>query len=326
MTITKGSILTTTNGEVIRILLLDDDEYFLNLTKRYLKREGQERIKIDILSDSTKVFDLIKENNYDLLISDYEMPEKNGLEVLEEIRKNPSTSKFPVIIFTGRGREEVAIKALNLGANYYITKGTDIKSQYRELIHVISMIAYQNRIELLLKESDERYRLIFENENDAILLLDLETKQFFDVNPAAERIYGYTREEFLKLYVNDLTVELEKTSQVLNEVKEGETFLVPSRKNRKKDGTIFIVEFKSSIYKYKNKKLLVTIVRDITEKEKIEHELKESEELYRNLVINLPVGVIRINLEGIIQFSHVAIELSHIKPEQVLNTSVLPQV
>ncbi|OLS26739.1 MAG: Stage 0 sporulation protein A [Candidatus Heimdallarchaeota archaeon LC_3] len=314
--------MNTTNSEIIRILLLDDDESFLSLTKIYLKREGQERIKIDTLSDSTKVFDLIKENNYDLLISDYEMPGKNGLEVLEEIRNNPTTSNFPVIIFTGRGREEVAIQALNLGANYYITKGTDIKSQYRELIHVISMIAYQNRIELLLKESEEKYRLIFENENDAILLLDLETKRFYDINPAAEEIYGYTREEFLKLHVNDITVEPEKTSQVLNEVKEGETFLVPSRKNRKKDGTIITVEFKSSVFKYKNKNLLVRIVRDITEKQKIEQQLKESEHKSNVILEALPDLLFQLDKNGMhLSFRGSKKEL-FVEPESIIGKTV----
>jgi PAS domain S-box-containing protein len=175
-----------------------------------------------------------------------------------------------------------------------------------------------------LKESEEKYRLIFENEDDAILISDLETRQFFDVNPAAEQMYGYDREEFLKLSVNSLTLEPEKTSEVLSRMAEEKIVKVPYRLNRKKDGSIIVVEFKSSSFIYKNKKLLVTIARDITEKHRTEQILKESEEQYRKLVTNLPVGIFWVDQDGFILFSHVDIEGSGIKSEDIINTQIFP--
>ena len=62
----------------------------------------------------------MKEKTYDLIISDYVMPEKDGLEFLIELRKKGNM--IPFIIFTGKGREEVAIQALSLGTDHYINK------------------------------------------------------------------------------------------------------------------------------------------------------------------------------------------------------------
>ncbi|MHA2362832.1 MAG: PAS domain S-box protein, partial [Candidatus Hodarchaeales archaeon] len=203
-------------------------------------------------------------------------------------------SNIPFIIFTGKSREEIVIKALNLGANHYITKGSDFDSQYRELLHNILEVVERQRIEQALKESEDKYRLIFENEEDAILVLDIETRKFFDVNPAAERMYGYNRDEFLKLHVNDLTVEPKKTGKVLDRIKDENKVKIPIRYNRKKDGTIFAVEFTSSSYVWKNKKLLCTIVRE---------SILGAEKRFTEFVSLLPQGIFEISLNGKFTFS-----------------------
>ena len=66
-----------------------------------------------------------KKNSYDAVVSDYEMPQKNGLDFLKELREQKNDIAF--ILFTGKGREDVAVKALNLGADSYITKTAHLK-------------------------------------------------------------------------------------------------------------------------------------------------------------------------------------------------------
>ena len=72
---------------------------------------------------------------YDAIISDYQMPEMDGITFLKELKASGNTTPF--IIFTGRGREEVAIEALNEGADFYLQKGGEPKSQFAELAHKI---------------------------------------------------------------------------------------------------------------------------------------------------------------------------------------------
>ena len=121
--------------DTINVLHIDDEPIFLQVTKQYLNALAGNELKIYSLSNPLEVFKELKEKDIDVIVIDYKMPEMNGLELLEELRN--TKENVPVIIFTGQGREEVAITALNLGADYYIEKGGDPKSQYSELAHII---------------------------------------------------------------------------------------------------------------------------------------------------------------------------------------------
>ena len=90
---------------------------------------------------------------YDIIISDYEMPQKNGLQFLKELRQQKNETPF--ILFTGKSREEVAIKALNLGVDGYFNKQGDTETVYGELAHGIrsSLDRYQTRKDLLERDT-----------------------------------------------------------------------------------------------------------------------------------------------------------------------------
>src|SRR3990172_2267015 len=99
--------------EPIRILHVDDDAVFLEVSKLILEMEG--KFEIDNVTSPEEAFQKLKKQAYDAIVSDYEMPSKNGLQFLKELREQGNT--VPFAIFTGKSREEVAIKALNLGAD-----------------------------------------------------------------------------------------------------------------------------------------------------------------------------------------------------------------
>ncbi len=81
----------------------------------------------------------------------------NGISFLKTLRANGNTTSF--IIFTGKGREEVVIEALNCGADFYIQKGGNPTAQFAELSNKIRYAVSRKRTEDLLKESEERYRI-----------------------------------------------------------------------------------------------------------------------------------------------------------------------
>ena len=80
---------------------------------------------------------MIEDGKYDAIISDYQMPEKDGIQFLTLIRR--SGKDIPFILFTGRGREDVVIQAINNGADFYIQKGGDPRSQFAELTHKLKI-------------------------------------------------------------------------------------------------------------------------------------------------------------------------------------------
>jgi PAS domain S-box-containing protein len=154
-------LVTTRKINQINILLIDDEPDFLDLSKIYLTKIGQGILRIDATSDPREVLEKFLETEmYDVIICDYEMPYTSGLELLAEIRKQ--LGEIPFIIFTGRGREEVAIQALNLGANFYIRKGLDMESQFKELFHKIEILHRHEQTKKDLAESEAKFRSLFE--------------------------------------------------------------------------------------------------------------------------------------------------------------------
>jgi len=139
----------------MKVLHVDDDRDILWLAKEYLEKENQ-RLKIETTTSAEEGLKLLENGDFDLVISDYAMPEMNGLELLQELREE---SDIPFILFTGRGREEVAMKALNLGANRYLRKSHDIKTQYKMLAEDVVQLVQLHRAEEDLKRSQERLEL-----------------------------------------------------------------------------------------------------------------------------------------------------------------------
>ncbi|MEA2075027.1 MAG: response regulator, partial [Euryarchaeota archaeon] len=176
----------------IKVLLVDDEPDFLALTKAFLEKEHAE-FSIDTATSAEKGIELLKSGKYDVVVSDYKMPVMDGLEFLKTLRA--SGNMTPFIMFTGKGREEVAIEALNRGANGYLQKGTDIKSMYGTLAHVIRAEVKKTRAEDALRESETRYkslysmvRLMCDNVPDMIWAKDLEKKFIFANKAICEQL------------------------------------------------------------------------------------------------------------------------------------------
>jgi PAS domain S-box-containing protein len=109
---------------------------------------------IDHASCADEAFKKLATGCYDVVVSDYEMPPKDGLQFLKELREQKN--EIPFILFTGKGREEVAIKALNLGADGYINKLGDPETIYGELSHDIRRIAEHIKTKKELRDRDIR--------------------------------------------------------------------------------------------------------------------------------------------------------------------------
>jgi PAS domain S-box-containing protein len=118
----------------LNILHVDDEQDFLAMAKVFLERES-ENFNIDATTSAEEGMELLKRGNYDVVVSDYKMPMMDGLEFLQNLRQSGNT--IPFIMLTGKGREDVAMDALNNGANHYLQKGGDIRSLFDKLTHVI---------------------------------------------------------------------------------------------------------------------------------------------------------------------------------------------
>lgn len=181
----------------IRVLHVDDEESFLNIAKECLQMQGP--FDVDIAQSVDEAIQKMKENKYDAIVCDYQMPQKDGLQFLEELRK--SGNSIPFILFTGRGGEEVAIKAFNLGADGYINKNGDPETVYCELACSIRQAVNRRRVETRLKLSEAKYRALFENTHDCIIVMDLHGK-IIDVNNVISE-YGFTKEQLIGRHITE---------------------------------------------------------------------------------------------------------------------------
>ncbi len=139
---------------------------------------------------------------------------------------------------------------------------------------VIQDITERKIIEGELRESEERYRCLFEMESDAIVLVDNESGQILEVNDAAIVLYGYSREEWLGMKHSDVSVEPDQTRQSAVERRTQ----IPLRCHRKKDGAVFPVEITARHFDWKGRSVHVAAIRDITKRKQAEDALRNSEE------------------------------------------------
>ncbi len=180
----------------MKILHVDDEEDFLEIAKVFLTKED-ERFNVTSTTSARDALNLLREEEYDIVISDYAMPEMDGLQLLEIIRRE---TDIPFILLTGKGREEVAIRALNLGADRYMQKSHDVQTQYQMLARVIVQEANryqaereQRKAELKLAESEREKAAILDSSPFHILLQDLDHRIIWANRSAAESV-GETAE------------------------------------------------------------------------------------------------------------------------------------
>ncbi len=140
-------------------------------------------------------------------------------------------------------------------------------------------ITARKETEEALKNSEERYRRLFEMESDAVLMHYWETGQIIDVNGAALRMYGFTKEEFMYMRHVDISAEPSFTEK---SIRNNET-LIPFRLHRKKNGMVFPVEISVSYFNYLGRQVHVAVIRDITERMKSEETLTDLNKKLRAL-------------------------------------------
>ena len=135
-----------------------------------------------------------------------------------------------------------------------------------------------------LRESEEKYRQLFATESDAILVFYADTGEFLDVNAAALNLYGYSKDEFLKLKITDVSAEPDATKNSIEKTIVGKLSRIPLRYHKKMDGTAFPVEIATSTFTVRSRKVLCGAVRDISERIRMEEELRRYRDHLEDLV------------------------------------------
>src|SRR4030042_2802397 len=194
----------------IKVLLVDEDRDYLNLTKRILDRVPE--FSVETTPSPSEALMIIDDSIVDAVVSDYQMPEMSGLELLREVRGRHGD--LPFIILTGRSREEVAIEALNLGADFYLQKGLD-PLQVTELTNMIRQTVKRRWAEKAMRDSDALHRLILDSSSAAISVnvegkIEYANRKRAELtgNPSPEELNG--QDSMLAVHPDDLEALLSR--------------------------------------------------------------------------------------------------------------------
>jgi PAS domain S-box-containing protein len=185
-----ASELLTDQKKILHILVVDDEQILANLAVRFLQKEN---FCADPVYSADEALEKISQYPYDAIVSDYQMPGKDGIELLKQVRA--SCPELPFILFTGRSREDVAIQALNEGADFYIQKGGNPKSQFAELCHCVRRAIERRNAALAIEERNEVLGAILASSPSGIALIKNRTIQWLNDTLAA--MLGYETRELL---------------------------------------------------------------------------------------------------------------------------------
>lgn len=133
---------------------------------------------------------------------------------------------------------------------------------------VISDVTRKIRTDLELRESEEKYRQLFDMESDGIFMVDTDTGKIIEANASASKLYGYSREELLEMTTDDLSTQPDETRIADQERHEP----IPIRHHRRKDGSVFAVEINARHFRWHDRQVQVSAVRDISQRVAAEEE------------------------------------------------------
>ena len=140
----------------ISVLYVDDEPDYLDLCKLYLERTKE--FSVTTASSASGALKVLQSNGIHAIVSDYQMPGMDGIGLLKQIRATDKT--IPFIMFTGKGREEIAVEAFENGADFYLQKGGAPTPQFAELMHKIKAAVEHRRAEAQVTTLNRLYKVL----------------------------------------------------------------------------------------------------------------------------------------------------------------------
>ena len=270
-----------TSPNTISVLHVDDDPDFLALTADYLEQEDA-RIDVRTATSAASGLDALADADVDCIVSDYEMPSQDGIEFLRSVRND--FPEIPFILFTGKGSEDIAARAIGAGVTSYLQKepGT---AQYTVLRNRIEAHVDQYKTKREIDRVQREYKLIADAATDAFWILDPETDRLrldglhnFGYDEAegtrtwwSERIHPDDRE---RVFEHDAAV-MADDPEVFDERDPGRGWFSTEYRWRRADGTYAdCIERGVVVFQDGDPVKMIGTISDATERKQRKRELE----------------------------------------------------
>ena len=260
-----------------RILAVDDDPVSLALIRAILTKLNY---SVNAYSDSTKAWENLKENRYDVIILDMDMPVMNGLILTQKIR-NLYNDECMILMMTGHEEIGFLDEALSHGVDDYIVKPISSKVMHHKMHILENQVKklherqhYQNE----LIKSQEYYRAIFQNSSVGVLLLNLEG-EIIEYNDTLCKMTGYIdiviKEKFIPHFIHRKDAEKLQLFfvKIIKEVLKHNTIEI---RMISRSGLVLVCKFNANlveVFNHPEKNFIMVLIEDITEKKQYEAEL-----------------------------------------------------
>jgi len=152
----------------ITVLHVDDNPNFSEVVSEFLEREDT-AFSIVTATSVEEALTVLHDNSIDCIVSDYDMPNRDGLDFLELVRDD--YPDLPFILFTGKGSEEIASQSISAGVTDYLQKGAGTE-QYTVLANRIQNAVRSARAETAIQRTEDRYHNLVDTAPIPILLFD----------------------------------------------------------------------------------------------------------------------------------------------------------
>jgi PAS domain S-box-containing protein len=257
------------------ILIVDDNPGDVMLISDYLDEEIL-MPKVEVAKNYRESRELLlnRNHNFDVVLLDLTLPDLSGEELVKEIVSISRNAS--VIVLTGYSDMDFGKKCLTLGASDYLLKDSlNPTVLYKSIVYAIERNEYVNQI----KDSQRRYFDLFQLSPQPMWVCDFVNLKFLDVNSATVQLYGYSKDEFLKMSITDIVPSYEishyQTEPTINN-------MVRQIIHRKKNGKEIIVDERSNIIDYNGEKARIVLAIDVTENRKLQEELHINTYLVEN--------------------------------------------
>ncbi|MBC7600943.1 MAG: PAS domain S-box protein, partial [Polaromonas sp.] len=239
----------------------------------------------------------------DLILTDVMMPRPDGFGLLQALRADPRTSSVPVIMLYAHAGEKSRIEGMQEGADDYLVKPFSPRELLARVAVHLKMGRMRREASETLQAREAHYRVLFEQTADGIVVADA-TGRNLDVNPAACKILGYSREEMLACTIRDM-LEPDEWSRIAPQIArcaDGQVMCSEWR-FRRKDGSVFVGEITVSQLPDGR---VQGILRDVTERRAAEAAIQASEERVRAILESMTDGFFALDRDWRITYINAA--------------------
>jgi two-component system cell cycle sensor histidine kinase/response regulator CckA len=291
-----------TGSAPIRVLFVEDVPEDAELAAWSLRREDLKIESVRVETEDTFVAAL-KDFRPDIVVSDYSMPEFDGMRALDCLLE--LEPDIPFVVLTGAMNEETAVACLKAGATDYVLKERMARLPFavREALERQETLRQKRTAEKTLRFREAQYRLLANNVSDVIWLYDLTADRFVYVSPSVEKLLGYSADEALAFLwgtsfeldgIEDARALLGARLRALHEGEESvrtETLRVVQIR---KDGSRVPTEIVSTLVTNGSGKAthLQGVTRDISDRLQFEEALRQSEERFSRAFAGGPAGLL----------------------------------